>query len=55
VLKLLEFLWSGCWHKWEDLKTVEVIQRESAYPYASTTWTRYYTRCTRCGAHKKWD
>lgn len=49
MIKLLEFLWTGCWHKWVDIRSV-LADNESG-----GIWTRYYTRCSKCGAHKVWD
>ena len=61
MIKLLQFLFSGCWHKWEDLKSVDVdVQRNKAFANGvetaeTTSYTRYYGRCVRCGVHKVWN
>jgi len=43
MLKLLAFLWSGCWHKWSILKTGPVtVEGVKAGSY-------YELQCQRCG------
>jgi hypothetical protein len=50
MLKLLAFLWSGCWHKWEytggQTKVYEGYGgRSPEYP----AYTKYRYRCEKCG------
>lgn len=50
MLRLLAFLWSGCWHKWEILKESDVYEKGrtgqlNALPFARD----YYLHCERCG------
>lgn len=50
-MKLLEFLWSGCFHEWE---TIEEKKMEHHVIYNSgketkTDYTKYTLRCKKCG------
>ena len=49
MIKLLQFLWSGCWHKWETKKQVNLRT-----DYGSTG-TRNLCRCEKCGKWTKFD
>lgn len=50
MLKLLGFLITGCWHKWE---TVE--QRDLTSSLGSAKGQRIYLKCQHCGIWKKQD
>ena len=49
MLKLLAFLWSGCWHKWKKIASGPL---ETDY---GSRGQRYITECEKCGAIRKWD
>lgn len=46
MIKLIGFLFGGCWHKWEiiDEQTVDY-----KHDFASGTATRYIMQCEHCG------
>ncbi len=47
--KLIEFLWNGCWHKWETTETVKVT-------YDGTFIGRaVMCKCTKCGMPKRFN
>lgn len=49
MIKLLQFLLSGCWHKWEVTKYVDVYSDfDSSYPL----YGKYYIQCTKCSKMK---
>lgn len=48
MLRLLAFLWTGCFHKWETTRKIEVYEHGESMPYAS----KYHLRCQRCGTVK---
>ena len=48
MLKLIAFLFTGCWHKWETVSTHK-LSGDGAIGI------RYMMKCTRCGKHKKQD
>lgn len=50
MLRLLAFIWFGCWHKWTDQNT-ETLVYASAYDKLPTYRKRLY-RCERCGIAK---
>lgn len=47
--KLIEFLWSGCWHKWETIETLSVTHKERPIGRAMMC------KCTRCGTPKRFN
>ena len=48
--KLLEFLFSGCWHSWEDTERNGVADDNgTVIGYA------IFCRCTKCGVHKRFN
>lgn len=56
--KLLEFLFSGCWHQWEVYKEVGVIDKnvlvvENQVPVP--LYRQYTLRCKHCGEMKIWN
>ena len=50
MLKLLRFLLLGTWHdhRWEILRTVNVVVSEGSLP----VYTKYVLRCSDCGKMK---
>ena len=48
MLKLIAFLFTGCWHRWETIST-------HVLTYENARGSRFVLRCTRCGRHKKQD
>lgn len=53
MLKLLSFLWSGCFHVWEDLD--DDWHTEYADAQLAARKKIVYCRCTKCGVHKTFD
>lgn len=54
MLRLLTFLWDGCWHKWrEDHRVPFDFYRDGRK--TPDTGERVFTVCERCGAQRKWD
>lgn len=50
MLKVLVFLWSGCWHKWSVAKAYRFFEREDdRIPLG----TAYDLQCDRCGNIKR--
>lgn len=45
MLKLLAFLWSGCWHKWEFTGGTTAVYEEGSRP----AYLKYRYRCEKCG------
>lgn len=43
MIKLLHFLWHGCWHKWVSVKTIPTSND------VGENWYRYVCRCEKCG------
>lgn len=53
MIRLLQFLWSGCWHEWEVIKEARL---EWTDDFGSEgTCTRYILQCKKCGNIKKKD
>lgn len=48
MLKLLQFLWSGCWHKWEEDCRAEAYLPGHSRPVGFTS----FCHCEHCGAHR---
>lgn len=48
--KLFEFIFSGCWHKWETVSTHRLTDSD-----CGGIGSRYILRCTKCGDVKKRD
>lgn len=46
MLKLWEFLWHGCWHKWEQEGQGNITFE------GSVCGTYYNYKCTKCHRHK---
>jgi hypothetical protein len=55
MIKLLEFLWSGCFHNWETIKEEEKVKTYNiSYPNGSKSsnrkeYVQYTLRCKNCG------
>jgi len=49
MIKLLRFLWSGCFHDWEIIKVAEY--RDYAAMFRGHC-EKFTLRCTKCGAMK---
>ena len=49
MIRLIEFLISGCWHKWE---TIDECGLTSVF---GNTGTRIMLKCEKCGNWKKKD
>ena len=49
MIKLLQFLWSGCFHHWE---VIAVAELKYSYFFSSGICDKYTLRCTKCGAMK---
>lgn len=54
MIRLFQFLLTGCWHRWQ------IIQKGKHTNYSSDlevqeVFNRYTLQCRRCGALKKQD
>lgn len=49
MLKLIAFLFTGCWHRWEHVETKRLTGDGGAIGQ------RVVSKCARCGLHKKQD
>lgn len=58
MMKLLEFLFIGCWHQWETINEKEMVKtqtqsltngKENTY---KKEYTQYTLRCKNCGEIK---
>lgn len=49
MIKLFQFLWSGCWHKWITVR--EVILNDAS----GARGTRILCHCEKCGKWTKFD
>lgn len=49
--KLIEFLFSGCWHEWETIKEVKYTTTTKYVDGRSRedVYTVYTLRCKKCG------
>lgn len=47
--KLIDFLWSGCWHKWETIETLRVTYDGAFIGRAMMC------KCTKCGMPKRFN
>lgn len=52
MLKLLAFLWTGCWHKWKILHERHVYEAGKSKSNSYPVYTRYELQCERCGTIK---
>jgi hypothetical protein len=50
MIKLFEFLFSGCWHQWEDIDT-KLVQNDDSIIVGAAV----FCRCTKCGVHKRFN
>jgi hypothetical protein len=46
MLKLLEFLWHGCWHDWQQTGRGNIAHE------GTVVGTYYVYRCAKCGRVK---
>ena len=53
MIRLLQFLWSGCWHEWEVIQTVKLNWSDDFG--GEGTCTRYNLQCKKCGNIKTHD
>jgi hypothetical protein len=56
--RLFEFIISGCWHKWADYETFNVVSNslENGRVIRKTNvGLVVYCRCTKCGTHKRFN
>ena len=54
--KLLEFLWSGCWHEWETESIINIVDsgpkvtlEDVAAGKVLPIGKKYLLRCKKCG------
>lgn len=52
MIRLLQYILSGCWHKWE---TIDVSPFTWNSDISSGRGTRYTLRCEKCGKITKKD
>ena len=52
MIKLLQYMISGCWHKWETINKVDLTWKTNC---SEGKGTRYILRCNHCGTIKKRD
>jgi len=45
--RLIEFLFSGCWHEWEIIREANVDWSDDFGSYG--TYRKYDLRCIKCG------
>lgn len=43
MIRLIQFLWSGCWHKWAIHSECALVRGEFV------RGTAYHLKCERCG------
>ncbi len=48
VIRLVKFLWSGCWHVWEDAGTPRACTDNFG-----SLWYEQPMRCSKCGARTR--
>ena len=51
MIRLLQFLWSGCWHRWKAIRSIKT--RHSYDGHYSHTTDDYVLQCERCGNVKR--
>ena len=50
MIRLLSFLFTGCWHKWEIIETYNVMTRSVlSGANLGQCGTRYILQCGKCG------
>ncbi len=47
MLKLIAFVWSGCWHKWKE------DERRGAILHGYQSGIVSFCHCERCGVRKR--
>ena len=45
MIRLIRFLWSGCFHVWEG-------QQEGRYEFGEESGFGVYAQCKKCGTYK---
>lgn len=53
MLKLLSFLWTGCWHDWKATYPVTITEWDSARHKTVIVARGQYYECTKCGRVKR--
>lgn len=53
MLKLLSFLWSGCWHKWRHIGNIDVYGDGFGNMTKYPVYTKGRYVCDKCGRHKE--
>lgn len=48
-MRLLAFLWSGCWHEWEIIGKVDLFGDGFGNMTDLPTSRRYELQCKKCG------
>jgi hypothetical protein len=51
--RLLQFLWSGCWHEWVIIKE-KTLEWEGEFG-GTGICSRYILQCKKCGDLRKYD
>lgn len=54
MIRLITFLLSGCWHRWEIIAQGPAIRRNDVGD-VTASGTFYTLQCQRCGALKQKD
>jgi len=49
MIKLIQFIWSGCWHIWKDTERINLTR------YGDVVGVRYIQQCTECGNRRRID
>jgi hypothetical protein len=51
MLRLIQYLWSGCWHHWQIIKTIKTTHTEEGR-YSHMT-EDFILQCSGCGNVKR--
>lgn len=51
MIKIWEFIWHGCWHKWEEIAHGPYQIRRDAVVRAEGHFI--LTKCNKCQTHKR--
>jgi len=46
MIRLLQFLFQGCWHKYDIIKKTRIMEKQTD---TLPIYTRYTVRCEKCG------
>jgi hypothetical protein len=52
MIRLLQYIFSGCWHKWETIDKASLSWKSD---FGEGQGTRYTLRCEHCGKVTKKD